>query len=147
MKNEAGPSRPNDPRRQFVHTQTVPVTESRSTHNSAPYRGDYEQRRRRSRSRSRSPSRPYNRSSNGSYPSASSSRYDYRSRRSPPQSREPRGIGKRGPEAFAPVYVVDVQQLYRKLMQTDDGSESVASISQQLGLANEQGYCAGNEAV
>jgi hypothetical protein len=37
--------------------------------------------------------------------------------------------------------------MYRKLMQTDVGSENVAAMSQQLKLTKELGFCAGNEAV
>lgn len=152
VKNEASAYRTNDPRRR--PSQPESKNDSRSSHNpSSSFRGDYNQRQYQSRSRSRSPSRP--RISNESWTSASSSRYDH-PRRSPPRSQDSYGgtrhdqhdhVGVRRPEAFAPVYVVDVRQLYRKLMQTDVGAESVVVMSRRLGLTNDQGCCAGNEAV
>lgn len=143
VRTEASSSRTSDPRRRPPdHSDNSPSF----------FRGGYDQRQHRSRSRSRSPSRPQYRVSKESYPS----QYDY-PHRPPPRSRDSYNARHnhheraypRTPDAFAPVYVVDVQQLYKKLMQTDFGAENVIAISRQLKLTNDDsvGCCAGNEAV
>jgi hypothetical protein len=156
VKTKVDPYMTNDPRsKPSAYPPPESKYESRNPHNSpSSSRVDFNQRQYRPRSRSRS---PYRRSQNDSYPSASSSRYDYHSRRSPPRSKDSySGDAKynqrdhavaRGPEAFAPVYVVDVQQLFKKLMQTEVGTETIAAMARQLMLTKERGCCAGNEAV
>ncbi|TFK38439.1 hypothetical protein BDQ12DRAFT_683668 [Crucibulum laeve] len=106
------------------------------THNSSrSYGNDYNQRRNRPRSRSRSPRR---------YEGHSSRRASYSSRRSPhltySEDHRPRA------QTYAPVYVVDVKLLYRRLMQTDDFAETTVNIARALDIADEPGWCAGNEA-
>lgn len=46
---------------------------------------------------------------------------------------------------YAPVYVVDVRQLYMRLMQMN--SERLIEIISAFGLGSADGWCAGNEAV
>ena len=46
---------------------------------------------------------------------------------------------------YAPVYVVDVRQLYMRLMQVN--SERLIEIISAFGLGSGDGWCAGNEAV
>ncbi|KAF9467664.1 hypothetical protein BDZ94DRAFT_1248699 [Collybia nuda] len=119
VKSEPGLSRPNDPRRQ------QPTTSS-SRHD------DYKQRQHRPRSRSRSPRR-----------SSESPYKPYRSpRRGPPSPRH-----RPGPRTHPPIYVIDIQELYMKLMQTQFGSESVNAISKQFGQPDVAEWCAGNEAM
>ena len=48
-------------------------------------------------------------------------------------------------ETYAPVYVVDVRQLYMRLMQTN--SERLVEIISAFGLGNPDELCAGNEAT
>ncbi|KAF8641761.1 hypothetical protein AX16_009838 [Volvariella volvacea WC 439] len=48
----------------------------------------------------------------------------------------------------APIYIIDMQQLFIKLMKTTYGSESTGSIARYLKMPTaKDGYCAGNEAV
>lgn len=46
---------------------------------------------------------------------------------------------------YAPVYLVDVRQLYMRLMQVN--SERLIEIISTFGLGSADGWCAGNEAV
>ena len=46
---------------------------------------------------------------------------------------------------YAPVYVVDVRQLYMRLMQVN--SERLIETISAFGLGSADGWCAGNEAV
>jgi hypothetical protein len=46
---------------------------------------------------------------------------------------------------YAPVYVVDVRQLYMRLMQVN--SERLIEIISAFGLGSADEWCAGNEAV
>ena len=48
-------------------------------------------------------------------------------------------------QSYAPVYVVDVRQLYMRLMQTT--SERLTEIIYAFGLGKADEWCAGNEAV
>lgn len=120
VKPEPGPSRPNDPRR-----RQQPAPNARGVLSSTSHH-DYDQRQHRPRSRSRSPHR---RSSESSYKSQ---------RRDPPSPRR---------RTYAPIYIVDVQELYVKLMQTQVGSESVNAMSRQFGQSDVGEWCAGNEAM
>ncbi|KAF8203864.1 hypothetical protein BJ912DRAFT_941248 [Pholiota molesta] len=81
-----------------------------------------------SRSRSRSPSRRNHQDYNSRYPSSHQDQYN--TRRPPP---------------YAPVYVLDIHQLYVKLMQAQD-AQLVVDIARRLELPVEDGWCAGNEA-
>lgn len=47
--------------------------------------------------------------------------------------------------SYAPVYIVDVRQLYMRLMQVN--SERLVEIVSTFGLGSADGWCAGNEAV
>ncbi|KAJ7736883.1 hypothetical protein B0H16DRAFT_1572962 [Mycena metata] len=70
--------------------------------------------------------------------SASPGRYDRsRRRESPPPP----------PRQFAPVYIVDVQSMFRTMLGTHDDSESVPAIIERLRLRDvpPEGFCAGNE--
>ena len=48
-------------------------------------------------------------------------------------------------QTYAPVYLVDVRQLYMRLMQVN--SERLVEILPTFGLGSADGWCAGNEAV
>jgi len=96
-----------------------------------PEQDDYARRRDRPRPRSRSPRRSSD---------AASSSYDRHDR---PESTPDDSDLRCG----APVYVVDVKQLYVSLMQTEVASENVANISERLELSVNLGWCAGNESA
>ncbi|KAJ7032728.1 hypothetical protein C8F04DRAFT_1106341 [Mycena alexandri] len=51
------------------------------------------------------------------------------------------------PRQFAPVYIVDVQSMFRTMLGTHDDSESVPAIIERLMLRDvpPKGFCAGNE--
>lgn len=89
----------------------------------------------RNRSRSRSPDRADRRHSASS---SSSSRYlhDQRDSEVPPSTRQ----------SYAPVYVLDVRQLYVKLMQVTK-VDGVPDIARFFKLTDEEGWCAGNESA
>ena len=99
-----------------------------------PSQDEYARRRDRPRPRSRSPRR----SGDDTSASRSSSSYDRHDRR---------GSSPDHVQRSAPVYVVDVKQLYVSLMQTEVASENVAKISERLELSANLGWCAGNEAA
>lgn len=91
----------------------------------------------RSRSRSprpRDPRVPYNSST---FQSNRGERYD--------TSLSQSGGHNQGSNLYPPVCIVDVQQLYFKLM-SNDQVKSVVSIARHFGITNEDGVCAGNEA-
>lgn len=48
---------------------------------------------------------------------------------------------------YAPVYIVDIQKLYARLMETDFSSSTIAGIAEYLGLSDTHGWCAGNESA
>ena len=49
-------------------------------------------------------------------------------------------------QSYAPVYVLDVLELYIKLMQ-DTNVRCIADVARFLKLTDEEGWCAGNEAA
>lgn len=57
--------------------------------------------------------------------------------------------GDGGDRTYAPVYIVDVKQLYVNLMRMENGSESIVQIAQRFNIRAEDdnGWCAGNEVV
>ncbi|GLB42725.1 hypothetical protein LshimejAT787_1201740 [Lyophyllum shimeji] len=133
LRREPSPSRSYDPRRQHPGRRDS--------------RREYDDRRTRPRERSRSPSRSSNPTP---YPSSSRPPVDQRSsHRSPPPrlSGSSGGLPEHRQRTYAPVYVVDIQQQFKKLMQTATSSESVTKISQYLGLFDADGWNAGNESV
>ncbi|KAF8631641.1 hypothetical protein AX17_005043 [Amanita inopinata Kibby_2008] len=98
-----------------------------------------------SRSKSPSPRRPIKPDPDGPVPRNNSQR---------PISPPRRGGGpsryySRGSRTYAPVYVVDMKELYVKMMQTVSGAESVVQIAQRFSMRDEgkDEWCAGNEAV
>jgi len=88
----------------------------------------------RNRSRSRSPSRQRESHWRDSSISTSASSQYYRE--SPVAVRQ----------SYAPVYVLDVRELYLKLMQARN-VRGVADIARILKVTDEEGWCAGNEAA
>ncbi|KXN91338.1 hypothetical protein AN958_01313 [Leucoagaricus sp. SymC.cos] len=88
---------------------------------------DYERRKHRARDRSQSPIRSTRAGFDG---------FARRSRKSPPS-----------PSRFAPVYIVDVQALYKSMMKFLS-DKHIGDIAHELGvLENGKTWCAGNEAV
>lgn len=70
-----------------------------------------------------------------SHPHNSSNQFSSNTTYSPSTSRQ----------AYAPVYVVDVRQLYMRLMLTT--SDRLSEIVSAFGLGNADEWCAGNEAT
>ncbi|RDB21809.1 hypothetical protein Hypma_010899 [Hypsizygus marmoreus] len=125
VKGEASPSFPSDTRRSYEKEPN-----------------GYEYRNNRPRSRSRSPRRS---SGQSSYASRSSS---FRDTRSPSRRHlEDYDYAQQRRNTYAPVYIVDIQEQYKKLMQTALGAGSVNKIAEHLGISKDLGWCAGNEAV
>jgi hypothetical protein len=66
-------------------------------------------------------------------------------------SRKDYAYSRRSAGSFAPIYVIDVQSMYRRLMQTDGRGKDppgkdVASTARELSLSGSKtGWCAGNE--
>lgn len=69
-------------------------------------------------------------------------------RRGQPQSL-PRGSAPSPPRSktYAPVYLVDVKEMYCRMMETGSNADDIASIARRIGLSQENGWCAGNEAA
>ena len=93
---------------------------------------------RRGRSRSRSPRRSVKPDPDGPYFSNS---HGYSRRPSPPRSHNDR--------IYAPVYIVEVKQLYIKMMLMENGGGSIVEMAQRFNMREEDNdkWCAGNEAV
>ena len=110
---------------------------ARESYSSRPQfkREDYDRNLRRGRSRSPSPRRSVKLDPDRPYSSG------YSRRSSPPRSRNDR--------LYAPVYIVELKQLYFKMMLMEDGGGSVVQMAQRFNLREEDNdkWCAGNEAV